>query len=275
MSKIYYDTSAMLRTNYFDSIHEHCVVPSVLYELEALKNSTDATLAYQVRRAIRNIMQNTVQLLLVNNTAVEEYIVAHSMPDNTDSRIIVGSLMDNDAQLITYDAAEALIARSVFGDRVSYLGTPANEESPVDEEYNGWRKLYLTEQELLQLYENPQINRFHLYINEYAKIYNGEELVDVLRWDGTEYTHLDFKDIRSHYMGNIRPLDMQQKMLFDMLQNKDIKVQMILGKFGCGKSFIALAHAIDFVQRGLYQGIIFIRNNYYLKDTKDIGALPG
>jgi len=76
-------------------------------------------------------------------------------------------------------------------------------------------------------------------------------------------------------MGDIKPLDAEQKMLFDMLQNKDIKVQMILGSFGCGKSFLALAHAIDFVQRGYYDGIVFVRNNYTLKDTRDIGALPG
>ena len=36
-----------------------------------------------------------------------------------------------------------------------------------------------------------------------------------------------------------------------------------------------LAHAIDMVQRGKFDKIIFIRNNIQVKDTKDIGSLPG
>ena len=76
-------------------------------------------------------------------------------------------------------------------------------------------------------------------------------------------------------MGDIKPRNDEQKMLFNLLQNYDIKVKTVLGKFGSGKTYIMLAHAIDMVQRGKFDKIVFVRNNIQVKDTKDIGSLPG
>lgn len=280
MSKVFYDTSAMLVTDIFSENDQHYVVPQVLYELQELKNREhESARAFEVRRAIRAITEGKVNIALVNSAKVESFIEKNNMPDNHDSRIIVGSLLfDNSSMLITYDAAEFLIANTLFPDRCELREHDTNSTITYIEDdygYTGWVKIYLNEEQLTGLYEDSKINRFHLKVNQYAKLYLENELVDIVRWDGSAHVRLNYKDIKSHYMGTIQPLDAEQKMLFDMLQNKDIKVQMILGSFGCGKSFIALAHAIDFVQRGYYDGIVFVRNNYNLKDTKDIGALPG
>ena len=63
-------------------------------------------------------------------------------------------------------------------------------------------------------------------------------------------------------------------MLFDLLQNDNIPVKLALGNYGSGKSSLMLSHALDAVQKGKFERIIFIRNNIEVKDTTPLGALP-
>lgn len=274
----FYDTSAMLRIENFDSTVKHCIVPTVLYELEDLKyKESDSLKSFQVRRAIRNIEEGAVSVVLPNEKKVQKFINKHGLPNNNDSKIVVGSLLvDKNSMFITYDAAESLIAKLYFKDRVSFLRE--DDEIKIrfdDSEYCGWIEVEATDEQLNILYQTPETNVFNLKTNEYCKILQNGELCDIIKWNGEKNTNLNYKDINSRFMGKIGPLDSEQKMAFDMLQNKDIKVQLITGSFGSGKSYVALCHAIDFVQRGLYDGIVFVRNNFQLKDTKDLGALPG
>ena len=64
-------------------------------------------------------------------------------------------------------------------------------------------------------------------------------------------------------------------MLFDLLQNREIPIKLCLGRFGSGKSFLMLAHALYLIQKGEFDKIVFVKNNVEVKDTNKIGALPG
>ena len=61
----------------------------------------------------------------------------------------------------------------------------------------------------------------------------------------------------------------------DLLLRKEIPVKLITGKFGSGKSLICITAALQAVQRGEFEKIIFVRNNVQVKDTDALGALPG
>ena len=63
--------------------------------------------------------------------------------------------------------------------------------------------------------------------------------------------------------------------MFDLLQNREMKIKLVLGNYGSGKTFISLVHAIDLIQRGDFDKLVFLRNNIQVKDTVDIGSLPG
>ena len=75
--------------------------------------------------------------------------------------------------------------------------------------------------------------------------------------------------------GEIKPRNPQQLCAMDMLLNKDIPVKLITGKFGSGKSLLCITAALQAVQRGEFDKIIFVRNNVQVKDTDALGALPG
>lgn len=75
--------------------------------------------------------------------------------------------------------------------------------------------------------------------------------------------------------GEIKPRNPQQLCAMDMLLNRDIPVKLITGKFGSGKSLLCITAALQAVQHGEFEKIIFVRNNVQVKDTDALGALPG
>ena len=129
---------------------------------------------------------------------------------------------------------------------------------------------------MVLLYSNPKMNVLNCKINEYAEIYQEKELKDILRWDGTTYKPLKYQEIKNKFLNEtIRPKNLEQKMAFDLLQNQDIPVKLIPGAVGAGKDFLMLTHALDLVQRGVMNKIIFIRNLVPFKDAPEIGYLAG
>lgn len=114
------------------------------------------------------------------------------------------------------------------------------------EEWCGWAKYYPTEQEMNMLYTDPKMNILKAMTNEFCKIYDGSELKDVLFWTGEEYRHLRYKDIHNDFLGKtISPLNLEQKMAFDLLQNPNIPVKLLSGVPGGGKDFLMFLHAWD------------------------------
>ena len=126
------------------------------------------------------------------------------------------------------------------------------------------------------LYQDPKINILKCKTNEFAEIYEGSQLKDVLFWNGEQYCPLKYKDIRNPYLDEtIKPRNLEQKMAFHLLQNQDIKVKLLTSAWGSGKTLIALSYALEQVHKGVYAKLVFVRNNIVVADTNDIGFLPG
>lgn len=64
-------------------------------------------------------------------------------------------------------------------------------------------------------------------------------------------------------------------MAFDLFKNTSIKVKLIKGVYGSGKDYIMFHAALELIEKGLYEKIIYIRPNITVKGLPDIGALPG
>lgn len=87
--------------------------------------------------------------------------------------------------------------------------------------------------------------------------------------------HSNTKKISNRFTGDVKPLNDQQKLAFDMLQNDDITVKMLAGTFGSGKTMLMVSSAIDMIEKHKVEKLIWIRNNIEVKNTKELGALPG
>ena len=276
------DTSAVLYGELKNNFEKTYISPITLMELENIKtNNKNEEVKYRAREAVRDIIGfNNIYIETPSQHAVEKILKKHSfLSDINDHHIICeASLLAKTTgyQVIftTCDAAQSLFARRIGNLKVNYIDKNTNINKDVD--YCGWGKYYPTEDEMVLLYSNPKMNVLNCKINEYAEIYQEKELKDILRWDGTTYKPLKYQEIKNKFLNEtIRPKNLEQKMAFDLLQNQDIPVKLIPGAVGAGKDFLMLTHALDLVQRGVMNKIIFIRNLVPFKDAPEIGYLAG
>jgi len=143
-------------------------------------------------------------------------------------------------------------------------------------EYLGFKEVVLADNEMADFYQRLNENVFDSLINEYLVIKNETgEIVDKLRWRGDKYTPVVFKDIKNEIMGVIKPRNPQQTLAIDMLYNKDITIKALTGKFGTGKDFLMISTALDLINSGKFEKLVWVRNMIPVKNTKEIGFLPG
>lgn len=80
----------------------------------------------------------------------------------------------------------------------------------AEEEWAGWGKYFPSTSEMAMLYADPKVNILKCKTNEFAEIYEGKELKDVLFWDGTQYGPLKYKEIKNPYIEEtIRPRNLE------------------------------------------------------------------
>ena len=285
MIKHWADTSALLhQDNLLSADTIIGISPLTLQELEHLKSSEheSSELKFRVRSAIRAIVtDNHFETILVDNKKIDKMLKKYNFLSNiNDHRILCAAEITAIEQgsnivFLTSDAAQYLFALQMPHLLATYpMSAEIAEKS--GEEWCGWGKYWPTEQEMALLYADPKINILKCKTNEFAEIYEGKELKDVLFWTGTEYRRLKYKNMFNPYIEEtIAPRNLEQKMTFDLLQNSNIKVKLLTSAWGGGKTLLALTYALEQIHRGNYRKLIFVRNNIVVADTNDIGYLPG
>lgn len=145
------------------------------------------------------------------------------------------------------------------------------------EEYYGFTEVVLSDDGLSEFYQNRNVpDQVELLRNEYLIIKNTlGDVVDQFRWDGTGLDHVPFRAINSRFTGKVKPRNIQQQLAIDMLYNPDITVKVLTGKFGTGKDYLMVSAAVDLLEKGKYEKIVWVRNNIEVKNSKPIGHLPG
>jgi len=277
------DTSAILNgaINIYDNIY---ISPIVLAELENIKTSIhkDDSLKYKARQAVRDILINKDILVKpISTKLIDKTFKEYPFLNNiNDHRILCEALvLDKKVEpvnFITSDCALYEISKFVDLTTVTFL-TDSYQEKNQEAFYCGYGKYYPTDDELVKLYaEGLNQNILNAKVNEYCEIFNHEgALSDILRWDGKSYQHLKYTNIENKTLGiKVAPRNLNQKMMFDLLQNPDIPIKLITGVYGSGKDYCALIHALNLIEKGKKNKLVFVRNLIDLKDTPQIGFLP-
>lgn len=264
------------------------ILSHVLRELENHKRNKNAEIAFQARRATRFIEENEARFTIDLND-YDGAISAFSDPEYVDNKII-DCCVQNQYGLLTRDLLLKFKAR---GSGIPLL--PIDAESN-ESEYSGVKDILVDtttasgQAFLASVYESPEVNAFKLEQNEYVVIWDlskplfsyedgsllGYECIDKFRWNGERMIKPRAKPVNGKFLGKIKPINVKQELLFDMMQNDGITVKACFGKFGVGKDFVMISHAIERLESDPdIHKIIWVRNNVELKDTKPIGFLPG
>ena len=144
------------------------------------------------------------------------------------------------------------------------------------EQYTGYKELNLTDEQFNQMYCYGKIDGYEFLENEYliAKDEAGR-IVDKLVYRDGKLKEIRYASFKNTYTGTMKPRNEHQELAFEMLKNPNITVKLITGTWGTGKTMALVVAALEALQRGEFEKIIWVRNNVQVKDTDNLGALPG
>lgn len=276
------DTSALLNQPIIDTQVKITISAITLQELEYIKNSDkkNEQIKLKARELIRAIISsNKFQVIKSNNKQIDKMLKRYPFLSNiNDHRILCAAVLyakelGKNIVFITSDALQYL-----FASELPYLNAvyPMGSELDINNtEWCGWGNYYPNEQEMSFLYADPKINSLKCKVNEFAKIYEGSQLKDILFWNGEEYRKLKYKNFTAPTGEAIAPRNIEQKMYLDLLQNDSIPIKLCIGRFGTGKSMFAETWAAHQLSLGKYDKIVFVKNNLEVKGAGKLGILPG
>lgn len=278
----FYDTSALLKGAVLEN--GEYISPTVLRELENIKSSStkDEDTKFMAREALRKLRLVDYHVCLFSEKEREKVLRKYLFLSNNNDSIILSDAVllsaKEPVRLFTNDVLMYYFAENCIKEIEAEFYEPADLTKEL---WCGWRKFYPTIEQMLSLYSKKTVNIINAQQNEYCEIYEGEELKDLLFWNGIEFQELKYSPIHEPGLGKDKdkerttPRNLEQKMAFHLLQDKNIKVKLLLGNYGSGKSYLMLAHAMSYLNRGLFKKIVFVRNNIEVKDTEKLGSLPG
>ncbi|WP_346304335.1 PhoH family protein [Bacteroides sp.] len=279
--KLFLDTNALLNLGENAFKEKFIIAQKTLEEIENIKvsNSKDGEIKYKARQISRLLDKNDGEYeVVLYSPKIKDIIDSYFLSETPDNIILASAYYYNlnvSKVLVCSDDLNCkFISRNIFE-------LPTKGVSDINlvknlDEYLGYKELTLSDEEMSYFYCHTNENIYDCILNEYLIIKKSDgEVVDYRKWDGNEYKAVSYKQINSAFMGKVKPLNPQQVLAFDMLQNKEQTIKVISGKFGTGKDMIMIANALKLIEEGKFDKLIYIRNAVDVKDSSAIGFLPG
>ena len=81
--------------------------------------------------------------------------------------------------------------------------------------------------------------------------------------------------VTSEFVGKIIPRNLEQDCLMELLYNKQVSIIAATGEYGTGKSYILTNFALQQLNKGKIDKIVYVPNNSIVENTRELGTLPG
>lgn len=309
----FYDTSALLDLPPDTLLAEPFLIADItLYELEDIKTSgkKDEATKAKARTVTRLLAEHPAAYTVVSIDYHQLFSILNDVPvkDNNDGTIMAAARwylnelqnkLDDLPKELDADSANEAAELTTLIDSFRFVTSDLScfniaqrimklpcelslDTGGANNDYTGWTVVALEdggEEARAMAYSKDaeQKNLFDTPTNGYILIPNADADGNTagIRWNGSRYVPIKYKKISNRFTGDIRPRNDQQRLAFDMLQNDDITVKMLAGTFGSGKTMLMVSSAIDMIEKHKVDKLIWIRNNIEVKNTKELGALPG
>ena len=278
--KLFLDTNALLNLQDAAFKENFIISQKTLEEIENIKSSgnKDGEIKYKARKIAHLLDEHYGEFTVIKyDEDIKQIISSFTLEETPDNIILATAYVVNSRTptiVCTDDLNCRFISREIFG--LKTKGTSEIDLITTAEDYKGYKDITLSDQEMSDFYLHQDSNLFGCIRNEYLIVRKSDgEVVDYRRWNGSEYVALSYKQVNSHFLGKIKPRNPQQTLAFHMLQNKEMTIKVISGRFGSGKDYVMLGNALKLVEDGKYDKLIYIRNAIGVKDANDIGFIPG
>ena len=259
------DTNVLLKYPSVLKSFENEVVISirVLEELDGLKKNSNPEIAYEARRASHKIIKQ------LSNIKFETKVDRKSSVD--DSLIILAKKKDyivvsNDLNVIIKCKARKVQCQTYDKVETNYTGVRYQDFTLDENLYNHH----------LDLLIEREVPPFPMRENEFLIIHdqNGKGICNFI-YKENKLKLLSGHGFKSEYVGKVTPRNLEQDCLMELLQNKDISILAATGEYGTGKSFLLTTFALQQLDRGNIDKIVYVPNNSIVENTRELGTLPG
>lgn len=290
------DTNAIINFPEFMLRNQTLLVEPVLRELTTLERKKEyRTLQYQLRHTKRTIKKgmdkglvnlsqamtdNELHDLYVMDDRILDEVEAHI--DSTYREII---LVTDDVLMSAKAKGRGILTQSVYELRLGSEHRQGVYEFHYNPESEEHREILAKIEVHAGGYVEEEYNPFGMKTNQYLVIWDKStesedkdgklvyKEIGTFKFDGTRLVRPKFSNIKGKNV-NLKPINVRQRLAFDLLQDDSITVKALTGGQGVGKDTLMLTHAIDMVDDGTYDRIIWLRNNVELEGTNGIGFLP-
>lgn len=275
-----YDTCSLLEQagHLFEDDNYKLLITSItLEELENIKTTSNKDVS--VKCAARRVLQDF-------DTHYGDFTIILYNDLYGDLMLEDGISLTNDAKIIacarhfqiTHPEDEVIfVSNDLICRHIASMYFTTEKIVEEDYDYDGYKEVYLSEEEMNNLYSNLDQNIFDLYLNQYLLVYdsNTKECVDRLCWNGTEHRHLNYKNFNSRLFGEVKPMkgDQYQSLVADSLENNQIT--LVKGPAGSGKTFLSLGFLIHKLEKHQIDKIIVFCNTIATKNSARLGYYPG
>ena len=272
LKKIFVDTNVLLSPKFnFDNYSRIYISIVSIEELDKLKR--DERISYQARQAIKNINSaDNVEIIIKNDINTANRLFIEHSNDNAILNMAYDVFIDDNEVLFLTDDYNLFVK----ADKGLKLPCKMFEfDDSKSDIYTGIRKLILTEQEYVDLLENPNDFSYNFQPNEYIIIHNTTSNDEYLFTWNKYFEEVKIKPIVNKYVNKIVPLDIYQKAFIHMLQNDNIKIKITDSKYGVGKSFLMIHWALQMLDKEKVDKLYFVKSDSPPKGRREFPAIPG
>lgn len=277
--KLFLDTNALINLQENAFKESFVISQKTLEEIENIKSSMykDGEVKYKCRKISHLLDANYGSYEVIRySDDIQVILNKFSLGETPDNIILASAYYYAETQPIivcTNDLNCKFISRNIFN-----LCTKGVDEINLVNgisEYTGFKDLTLSDEEMSDFYLHMNENIYNLILNEYLIIRKSDgDIVDTLRWDGSQYQKVCSKTIKSMLFGDkIKPKDIYQSCAIDSIINNTLTA--ISGKAGSGKSLISLVTIMHLIESGKYDRVIIMFNPTKAKGASDMGFYSG
>ena len=146
----------------------------------------------------------------------------------------------------------------------------------IDNEiYTGILRLYLpVDNEIVCKLYSGDFSDIKLFENQYVLIYEDNEVKDILVYRNNTLNKISRNSIKISYDKDIYARNPEQYCLIDALYS-DSTIIYAGGQYGSGKTFVLTSYAIQQLEKGKINKIVYVPNNSQTENSMELGYLPG
>ena len=277
--KLFLDTNALLNLGENAFKERFIIAQKTLEEIENIKISSnkDNEIKYKARNIARLLDANENGYdVIAYSPEIKRIIDNHFLSETPDNIILASAYYCNlnEPVLVCSDDLNCkFISRNIFGLTTKGI----NEINLVKnlDEYTGYKDVTLSDEEMSYFYLHLNENIYGCLMNEYLIIRKSDgEVVDTLRWNGTEFKKVCNKTVKSTMFGDkIKPKDVYQSCVIDSIYNNTMTA--ISGKAGSGKSLLSLVTIMNLIETGKYDRVVIMYNPTKARGAVDMGYYSG